>query len=176
MEGVGLNPTRTGFFDILRRAGAEVTATIDDTSTSEPTGRLRVRHKDLASFAVEPEEVPGVIDEIPALAALAAMLPAGSSMTVRGAGELRVKESDRIAMLAQGFRHLGSDVEEYDDGFTLRARPLAPRADLDAADDHRLAMAFMLAATRAAAPVTIHRVAVGVSYPEFLETFGRVTA
>jgi 3-phosphoshikimate 1-carboxyvinyltransferase len=170
IDGVGLNPTRTGVLDILRRAGAEVTVDIADPAAPEPSGTVRVRCRDWRSFALEPVDVAGVIDEIPALAALAAMMPDGRSLVVRGARELRVKESDRIAALASGFRAMGSDVEEYDDGFMLTARPLRG-AIVDAADDHRLAMAFMIAATRASAPVTIHDATVAaVSYPNFFET------
>ncbi|HVL66034.1 MAG TPA: 3-phosphoshikimate 1-carboxyvinyltransferase [Vicinamibacterales bacterium] len=175
IEQVGLNPTRTAFLDVLRRAGAEVTAAPERGGPVEPAGTLRVRQHDFRSFAIEPEEVPALIDEIPALAALAAMMPAGLSMSVRGAGELRVKESDRISALAAGFRALGSEVDEYPDGFTLTARPLRGGTHARAFDDHRLAMAFAVAASRAAAPVTIHEVAVDVSYPGFLDAFARLT-
>jgi 3-phosphoshikimate 1-carboxyvinyltransferase len=120
-------------------------------------------------------EVPGVIDEIPALAALAAMMPAGRSLVVRGARELRVKESDRISALASGFAAMGSDIEEYEDGFRLTARPLAG-AVVDAAHDHRLAMAFAIAATKASSPVTIRGASVvDVSYPGFFDTLARLT-
>jgi 3-phosphoshikimate 1-carboxyvinyltransferase len=116
-----------------------------------------------------------VIDEIPALAALAAMMPEGRTLTVRGAAELRVKESDRISALAAGFRAMGSRVEEYEDGFTLEARPLTG-GSVDAAGDHRLAMAFAVAATRAAAPTTILGASsVDVSYPGFFDELARLT-
>jgi 3-phosphoshikimate 1-carboxyvinyltransferase len=116
-----------------------------------------------------------VIDEIPALAALAAMMPAGRAFTVRGAGELRVKESDRISSLAAGFQAIGARVDEYDDGFTLEARPLTGGA-VDAAGDHRLAMAFAIAATRASGPTTISGASsVDVSYPGFFDELARLT-
>lgn len=174
IANVGLNPTRTGLLDVLRRAGARVTATVTDSSTAEPAGTLRIEHQDLRSFEITPDEVPGLIDEIPALAALAAMMPDGRTLTVRGAGELRVKESDRIAVLARGFRRMGSVVDEYEDGFTLHARPLAGDCVVDAAGDHRLAMAFAIAATRASARVSIMDAAVEVSYPGFWETLAQV--
>ena len=174
VTNVGLNPTRTGFLDILRRAGADITIEPAPSLGPEPVGSIRVRSGAYASFTIDPQEVPGVIDEIPALAAFAALMPPGHHMTVRGARELRVKESDRIAALAAGFRELGSEVEEYEDGFTLTARPLRGDVHVTAHDDHRLAMAFMIAATRAAGRVTISDVAVGVSYPEFIETFANV--
>jgi 3-phosphoshikimate 1-carboxyvinyltransferase len=122
------------------------------------------------SFAVDPAEVPGLIDEIPALGALAAMGPEGTELVVRGAGELRVKESDRITAFATGLRAMGAEVEEFEDGFHLRARPLRG-AVVDAADDHRLAMAFAVAATRASSPTTITGASsVDVSYPGFFDT------
>lgn len=174
VANVGLNPTRTGFLDILRRAGAAITIEPGASRGPEPAGSIRVRSDAFADFTIEPQEVPGVIDEIPALAAFAAMMPPGHRMTVRGAAELRVKESDRISALAAGFRALGSEVDEYEDGFTLTARPLRGNIGLTAHDDHRLAMAFIIAATRASGRVSIGNVAVGVSYPEFLETFASV--
>lgn len=176
IERVGLNPTRTGFIEVLRRAGASIEVTQDHTTGSEPVGTIRARSDTFRSFEITPADVPGLIDEIPALAAFAAMMPDGLTMTVRGASELRVKESDRISALAAGFREMGADVEEFTDGFILTSRPLRGTRTVDAHDDHRLAMAFMIAATRASAPVTIHRVAVGISYPEFDETFARVTS
>jgi 3-phosphoshikimate 1-carboxyvinyltransferase len=176
MENVGLNPTRTALLDVLRRAGAEVTTELVDHRDTEPRGRLIVSAGDAHSFQITPGEVPGVIDEIPALAALTAMMPPGRTMTVRGAGELRVKESDRISALAAGFRAMGAAVEEFEDGFTLESRPLHG-AEVDAAGDHRLAMAFSIAATRASAPVTILGASsVSISYPGFFETLKRVTA
>ena len=173
IEGVGLNPSRTGVLEILRRAGAEIELMADTGSSAEPIGSLRVRYSEPKSFEIAPKEVPGVIDEIPGLAALAAMSP-GIAMTVRGAQELRVKESDRIAMLAKGFRNLGIEVDEYSDGFTIRGGP--PSAgEADAAHDHRLAMAFAVAGSRATGPVTITGAeAVSVSYPGFFDELGRL--
>jgi 3-phosphoshikimate 1-carboxyvinyltransferase len=174
IEGVGLNPTRTGVLDILRRAGADVSVTVDDPDSPERSGRIHVTAAHWNDFAIAPDEVPGVIDEIPALAALAAMMPAGRTFEVRGAQELRVKESDRITALAAGFRAMGSEIEEFEDGFRLRARPLHG-AVVDSAGDHRLAMAFAIAATRASQPVKLEGFsAAAVSYPEFFDTLGRL--
>lgn len=176
IEGVGLNPSRTAILDVVRRAGLRVDVESNDETAGEPAGRIRVGYGSPGSFEITPADVPGLIDEIPALAALGAMLPEGATMSVRGAAELRVKESDRISSLAEGFRALGADVEEFPDGFTLRARPLKG-GTVDAAGDHRLAMAFALAATRAAAPTTIVGASsVNVSYPGFftaLESLSR---
>jgi 3-phosphoshikimate 1-carboxyvinyltransferase len=175
IEQVGLNPTRAAVLDILRRAGARITVSIEDPHAAEPSGTLRVECGEWRSFEVDPAEVPGVIDEIPALAALAAMMPAGRSLLVRGARELRVKESDRISALASGFSAMGTEIEEYDDGFRLTARPLMA-ASVDAAHDHRLAMAFAVAATKASGPVSIRGASVAdVSYPGFFETLAQLT-
>jgi 3-phosphoshikimate 1-carboxyvinyltransferase len=175
VEGVGLNPSRIAVLDIFERAGASVARSIDDERSGEPVGTLRFSAGSAESFSVAPEDVPAVIDEIPALAAMAAMMPPGRTLTVRGAAELRVKESDRISALAAGFRAMGSRVEEYDDGFTLEARPLTG-GSVDAAGDHRLAMAFAVAATRAAAPTTILGASsVDVSYPGFFDELARLT-
>jgi 3-phosphoshikimate 1-carboxyvinyltransferase len=176
IDGVGLNRSRSSVLDVLRRAGAEIELVADggdSQSGGEPTGTIHIRYGDPKPFDIAPEEVPGLIDEIPGLAALAAMQP-GGRMTVRGAGELRVKESDRIAMLARGFGRLGIHVDEYDDGFTIHGGPPAG-GDADAAGDHRLAMAFAIAGSRAAGAVHITGAdAVAVSYPGFFDELERI--
>jgi 3-phosphoshikimate 1-carboxyvinyltransferase len=176
VTGVGLNPTRTAVLEVLRRAGARVEVDGGGEAAGESAGTLHVAYGDPRSFEIAPHEVPGVIDEIPALAALAAMMPDGRTLTVRGASELRVKESDRISALAAGLRALGADVDEFKDGFTLTARPLRA-ASVDAAGDHRLAMAFAIAATRAPQPSRIEGAsAVDVSYPGFFAELARLTS
>jgi 3-phosphoshikimate 1-carboxyvinyltransferase len=140
----------------------------------EPVGRLHVGGGAKRGFSIDPSEVPALIDEIPALAALGALLPEGQRMQVDGAGELRVKESDRIAGLAAGLRALGASVEEYPEGFELVARPLTGAA-LDARGDHRLAMAFAVAATGARTPSAIASASsVAVSYPGFFDELARL--
>jgi 3-phosphoshikimate 1-carboxyvinyltransferase len=176
IDGVGLNRSRSSVLDVLRRAGAEIELVVDEggsQSGGEPTGTIHIRYGDPKPFDIAPEEVPGLIDEIPGLAALAAMQP-GGRMTVRGAGELRVKESDRIAMLARGFGRLGIHVDEYDDGFAIHGGPPAG-GDADAAGDHRLAMAFAIAGSRAAGAVHVTGAdAVAVSYPGFFDELERI--
>ena len=178
IDNVGLNPSRTGVLDVLRRAGARIEVLAEGggratRDAGEPVGSLRVRYGNPRSFEVVPSEVPAMIDELPALAALAAMHE-GVSMTVRGASELRVKESDRIARLAEGFRALGATVLEYPDGFTIDGGPLTG-GTADAAGDHRLAMAFAIAGARAASPVAIAGAeAVAVSYPAFFDELERL--
>lgn len=175
IEGVGLNPSRTGLLAVLRRAGADVSAAADNEDAGEPAGRLTVAAGDRRSFTIDPAEVPGLIDELPALGALGVLLPEGSTMEVRGAAELRVKESDRISALAAGFRALGAGVVEFPDGFRIEARPLHG-ATVDAAGDHRLAMAFAIAACGATTSTTITgAAAVDVSYPGFFQELERLT-
>jgi 3-phosphoshikimate 1-carboxyvinyltransferase len=173
IEQVGLNPTRTAVLGVLARFGAEVEVQEDRPQAGEPLGRIRVRHRVLRPVTIDPAEVPGLIDEIPALAALAAL---GSELTVHGAGELRVKESDRISALAAGLRAIGAEVEEFPDGFHVRAARLTG-GSVDAAGDHRLAMAFAVAALGASEPTTIAGAeAVGISYPGFFETLDGLRA
>jgi 3-phosphoshikimate 1-carboxyvinyltransferase len=175
VRGVGLNPSRTDWLKIVKRAGGIVEASIEEEDAGEPVGRVRISGGERRSFNISPGEVPGLIDEIPALAALGALLPAGSTMTVRGAAELRVKESDRISALARGFRALGAAVDEYPDGFRIEARPLTG-ATVDAEGDHRLAMAFAIAATAAHGATTIAGASsVDVSYPGFFQELERLT-
>jgi len=175
VAGVGLNPSRLALLDILRRAGAEVSATVETEINAEPVGTLRISASALRSFVISPAEVPAVIDEIPAFAALGALLPEGQRMEVRGASELRVKESDRISRLTEGLRGLGASVQEFDDGFRIDARRLVGGA-VDSAGDHRLAMAFAVAATGASGVTTIAGAsAVDVSYPGFFDDLERLT-
>jgi 3-phosphoshikimate 1-carboxyvinyltransferase len=165
VEHVGLNPTRTGIIEILRRMGADVKTVVEHAQAGEPIGIIHVRHADLAPADIAPEEVPGVIDELPVLAALATH---GGELSVRGAQELRVKESDRISALAEGLRLMGGDIEERPDGFHVRGRNRLRGGEVDAKGDHRLAMAFAIAALGASGPTVIHDAgSAGVSYPEF---------
>ncbi|MEO8679566.1 MAG: 3-phosphoshikimate 1-carboxyvinyltransferase [Vicinamibacterales bacterium] len=169
---VGLNPTRAALLDVLRRAGAMVDETIEDEWHGEPVGRLRVRHQALVDLVIAPGEVPEIIDELPVLGALGTF---GGSITVSGAGELRVKESDRIAELVAGLRAMGADADEQPDGFQIRAtRPLRG-GTVHAHGDHRLAMAFAIAALGATGPTLIEGAGVvAVSYPSFFEDLGRL--
>jgi 3-phosphoshikimate 1-carboxyvinyltransferase len=173
IEGVGLNPTRTGIVDILRRMGASVDITGAAETSGEPAGTIVVRHGRLTAAEIAPEEVPGVIDELPVLGALATH---GGELRVSGAQELRVKESDRITALADGFRRMGADIEEAPDGFHVRGRRLRG-GEVDALNDHRLAMAFAIAALGASGPTTIHDAgAAAVSYPEFFSVLESLRA
>jgi 3-phosphoshikimate 1-carboxyvinyltransferase len=118
------------------------------------------------------DEVPLLIDEIPALAAWAAN---GGDLHVTGAGELRVKESDRISSLVSGFRALGADIDEFADGFHIRGSRRLSGGQADAVGDHRLAMAFAIAALGAEGPSAIAGSdSVAISYPDFFATLERL--
>jgi 3-phosphoshikimate 1-carboxyvinyltransferase len=174
IDHVGLNPTRTPLLDVLRRFGARVTVETSATDGGEPQGTVAVEHDRIQPLEIQPDEIPGLIDELPAIAALAAH---GGRVTVSGAGELRVKESDRIATLVTGLRGLGLDADEKADGFTIdgsRGRPAGGIAN--ARGDHRMAMAFAIAALAADGPSTIDGAdVVVISYPGFFDTLGRLT-
>lgn len=174
LRNVGLNPTRSALFDVLRRAGADVTTTITGVRHGEPVGVVRVAHGDARPLAIAETEVPLLIDELPALAALATF---GGRIEVRGAAELRVKESDRISSLVGGLRALGADADELPDGFVIRGGARLSGGEVDAGHDHRLAMSFAVAALGAAADTTIHGAEIAaVSFPGFFETLDRLRA
>jgi 3-phosphoshikimate 1-carboxyvinyltransferase len=164
---VGLNPSRAALLDLLKRYGADIDVTIEDEWQGEPVGRVRVRHGARRDLVIEPAEVPEVIDEIPVLATLGTF---GGSVTVSGASELRVKESDRIAELVAGLRAIGADADERADGFQVRHGARLTGGTVHARHDHRLAMAFAIAALGASGPTQIEGAdAVAVSYPSFFE-------
>jgi 3-phosphoshikimate 1-carboxyvinyltransferase len=150
---------------VLTRIGADVLVENDQRPSGEPIGTIVVRHRELRPVVIAPNEVPGIIDELPVLGALATH---GGDLLVTGAAELRVKESDRISALADGFRRMGAEIDELPDGFHVRGRTRLRGGEVDARNDHRLAMAFAIAALGATGPTTIHDAgAAAVSYPAF---------
>jgi 3-phosphoshikimate 1-carboxyvinyltransferase len=174
IENVGLNPTRTGLVDVLRRYGARVDIEPTSDVAGEPIGTIVVAAGRTGAVAISPEEVPILIDELPAVAALAAT---GGEVSVHGATELRVKESDRIAALVAGFRALGIEAEERPDGFVVRGSGAPAGGVADARGDHRMAMAFAIAALAAQRPSRVEGAdAVDVSYPGFFETLATLVS
>ncbi len=174
IDDVGLNPTRTALFDVLRRAGANVETTQTGTWHGEPVGRVRITSGTREAVVITPEEVPLLIDELPALAALATF---GGSIEVRGAAELRVKESDRISALVDGLRAMGADADEAPDGFMIRGTTRLTGGAVNARHDHRLAMSFAIAALGASGDTTIMGAEVAaVSFPGFFDTLDRLRA
>ncbi len=171
LPNVGMNPTRTGLLDILRRMGAHIEILNPRTSGSEPVADLRVFASPLSGIDVPPALVPLAIDEFPVLFAAAAC--ARGRTTVSGAEELRVKESDRIAAMSAGFAALGVEHEVTADGMRIegRAEGAAFRGGtIDSRGDHRIAMSFAIASLRASGPLRIRDVAnVATSFPGFVE-------
>jgi 3-phosphoshikimate 1-carboxyvinyltransferase len=167
IEGVGLNPTRTGLIEILRAMGARIEVGNLREEAGEPVGDLRVEGAALRGTDVDPALVPRAIDDLPALFVAAAV--ARGHTRVRGAAELRVKESDRLATMAAGLRALGATVREHADGLEIEGGGLHGGV-VDGAGDHRVAMAFAVAGQLADGPVRILDTAnVATSYPGFAE-------
>jgi 3-phosphoshikimate 1-carboxyvinyltransferase len=168
IESVGMNPRRTGLLDALRHMGADIEATASREEGGEPVADLRVRAAPLHGIDVPLELVPDMIDEFPALFAAAAC--ARGRTTVRGAEELRVKESDRIAAMAAALRALGIGVDERPDGAVFEGG--SPRGGaVESHGDHRIAMASAVLAQAASGDVRISDVAnVATSFPGFVET------
>ncbi len=168
VAGMLLNPTRTGYLEVLRRMGA-APAIRRRAAAAEPWGDVTVTHAPLRPFTVAGEIVPTLVDELPVLAVLAATADGVSRL--RGAAELRVKESDRIALTAAGLRALGVTVDEHPDGLDVHGRPDRewPAAPVPVATggDHRIAMAFAVLALATRAGVVLDDAAcVGVSFPD----------
>jgi 3-phosphoshikimate 1-carboxyvinyltransferase len=167
LRAVGLNPRRTGLLQALRLMGADIREHAPRELGGEPVADLEVRHARLRGIDVPVELVPDMIDEFPALFVAAAV--ADGITRVRGAAELRVKESDRIAVMAAGLRRLGIPVEETPDGASITGGRLAG-GEVDSAGDHRIAMSFAVAGAVAAGPVRIGDCAnVATSFPGFVD-------
>jgi 3-phosphoshikimate 1-carboxyvinyltransferase len=167
IEDVGLNPTRAGFLSILRRMGATVETELE-AAEPEPRGTLLVSGGPLAAVDVGPADVPAAIDELPLVAVLATQ--AQGVTRVHGAAELRVKESDRIASVAAGLQAMGARIETTADGFEVEGPTELTGAALDATGDHRIAMAFAVAALLARGPSRLSGAEwVAISYPDFFD-------
>jgi 3-phosphoshikimate 1-carboxyvinyltransferase len=174
--GAGLNPTRTTLVEVLRRMGAEIDISVTGDAGPEPTGDIRVRGgRPLSAVAIGGAEVPPLIDELPLLAI--AMAAADGTSEVRDARELRVKESDRIAATVAGLRGIGANVEELPDGWRV-SRGMPAEARIATHGDHRIAIAFAVAATAGVAKAVEldDPECVSVSYPGFWDDLATVTA
>jgi 3-phosphoshikimate 1-carboxyvinyltransferase len=169
--GMGLNWTRTGFFRIAQRMGAVVLGELEEghpdaMPAGEPVGDVDVAQAPLEGTVVEPHEVPLAIDELPLVALLGCF--AEGETVVRGAAELRVKESDRIAATVDGLRGLGADIEATEDGFAVRGGTGIDGGTLDARGDHRMAMLGAVAGLASRTGVEVVGMeAAAVSYPSF---------
>ncbi len=169
----GLNPTRLGILDVLRRMGAAVDAEQERTALGEPVGSIRLRPAPLSGTVVLPDEVPGLVDEIPLVAILG--LAATGITEVRGAAELRTKESDRLAAIAGMVGSLGGRIELFDDGFRVEGPQQLGPGTVDPRGDHRIAMAAAAASPllRGEAVRILGAECAAVSYPDFVGDFRR---
>ena len=176
IENVLLNPHRTGFIEVLRSMGADIVVEPgSEPAGGDVVGRIIARSSKLHGVTVPEESVPAVVDELPILAVAAAF--ADGVFVVRGASELRVKESDRIATLAEGLRALGASVIEYPDGFRVMGGPALTGAKVSSHGDHRIAMAMAVAALGASGDTDIEGAeAVAISLPRFFEELRRGSA
>lgn len=172
IKNVGVNPTRTGVLDALAAMNADVTLENERDVTGEPVADLRVRHSALKGCTIGGDLIPRLIDEVPILA-VAALFAEGTT-TITDAAELRVKESDRLSVMAAALTQLGGSVTEQPDGLEIvgmGAEAQLTSAQLDSYTDHRIAMSLAIAATRTQGISQIHRAeAAAVSYPSFFET------
>ncbi len=172
LRHVGVNPTRTGIISIMRNMGADITLFNEKTVGGEPVADLRVKHSKLQGIAIPEDQVPLAIDEFPAIFIAAACAQGETVLT--GAEELRVKESDRIQAMADGLTVLGVDALARPDGIVIKGGAIGGGC-VDSVGDHRIAMAFSVAALRATSAIEVKNCAnVQTSFPSFVELAGQV--
>ena len=178
LENVGVNPTRTGIIEILRLMGAEIELGNHREIGDEPIADINIRGTRLQAIDVPAELVPLAIDEFPVIFVAAAS--AAGTTRITGASELRVKESDRIAVMADGLITLGVDAEPTEDGMVIKGQTEFNGGEIDSHGDHRIAMAFTIAALKSNAPISLTGCgAIATSFPNFfslVETAGMRTA
>jgi 3-phosphoshikimate 1-carboxyvinyltransferase len=174
LQGVNVNPTRAGLLDVLERMGARVAVFNRRTVSGEPVADLEVRHAPLSATTVDAEEVPRLVDELPLVALLGAF--AHGETIVRGAEELRAKETDRIETVTEGLRAVGIRIEARPDGFVVRGTPARPRGGrVDAHGDHRIAMLGAVAGLVSREGVQIEDAeSAAISFPGFYDLLDRI--
>ena len=173
IENVGLNPTRTGVLEVLDQMDARVEVLNRRDVAGEPVGDLRVVHGPLKPFHFGEEVMPRLVDEVPILSVAACFCDGESRIT--GAEELRVKETDRLAVMARQLKAMGADIEEHPDGLTIRGGRQLRGTALDSETDHRVAMSLAIAAMMAEGDSTLARSeAAAVSYPTFWDDLARL--
>lgn len=174
LRDIGLNERRLGFVKVVRRMGADVSWNVERDAAGEPVGTIRARSSRLRGTTIDGSEVPAMIDELVLLACVAAR--ADGPTTVRGAQELRVKESDRIATVVRSLQVIGANAEETSDGFVVHGSAAPLSGEVRTHGDHRVAMAFGVLARLANNDVRIDdRSCVAVSYPSFWDDLERLT-
>ncbi|MGJ3244883.1 MAG: 3-phosphoshikimate 1-carboxyvinyltransferase [Elainellaceae cyanobacterium] len=173
IQNVGVNPTRTGILDALSQMSADVSLEHQRTVAGEPVADIRVRSSSLHACRIEGDLIPRLIDEIPILA-VAAIFANGTTI-IKDAAELRVKESDRLAVMANQLNRMGANVTELPDGLEITGGSPLHGAEVDSHTDHRIAMSLAIAALTANGATHIHRAeAAAISYPDFTSTLQRV--
>ena len=172
-QNIGLNSTRTAIIEYLQSIGGEIIISNCESRSGEPVGSVRVKASPLGGGEIPVETIPGLIDELPVLSVLGTQTEDG--LVFRGAQELRVKESDRIAAVAENLRRMGAEVEEFPDGLRIPGRQRLKGAEISSYGDHRIAMAFTIAGLMADGTTTIQDSdCVQISFPTFFETIARV--
>ena len=173
VENVGVNPTRTGILEALELMGADIQLENQREVAGEPVADIRVRSGGLKSCTIAGDIIPRLIDEIPILAVAAAF--AEGTTIIRDAEELRVKESDRITVMAQQLNKMGAKISELPDGMEITGGTPLVGAEVDSHTDHRIAMSLAIAALNATGTTTIHRAeAAAISYPNFTTTLREI--
>jgi 3-phosphoshikimate 1-carboxyvinyltransferase len=173
LQAVGVNPTRTGYLEVLSRMGGTVEREAEHETAGEPVADLVIRPAALRATEVPAEEIPRLIDEIPLLAVAASR--AEGETWFHSVGELRLKESDRLGLLAANLRAVGAEAEVEGDDLLVRGSDRPPRGQVETAGDHRLAMAFAVLGTLPGARVALSETAsAAVSYPDFFQDLARI--
>jgi 3-phosphoshikimate 1-carboxyvinyltransferase len=172
VPNICLNPTRIGFFGVMRSMGADVTVDAGAEQGGEPTGSIVAAHSDLSAVLIDEAQVPSMIDELPLLACVAAR--ASGTTEIRGAAELRVKESDRIATVVSNLRAVGATASELPDGLVVTGSKVPLRGRVITHGDHRIAMAFGVLGALPGNDIEIDDPeCVAVSYPDFWTDLAR---
>ena len=173
VENVGVNPTRTGILEVLAMMGADITLENQREVAGEPVADIRVRYSKLKACQIAGDIIPRLIDEIPIIA-VAAVFAEGTTV-IKDAEELRVKESDRIAVMASQLNRMGAKVSELPDGMEITGGTPLVGTDVDSYTDHRIAMSLAIAALNAGGSTIINRAeAAAISYPDFTATLKQI--
>lgn len=175
IKNVGVNPTRDGILTVCRQMGADITLLNPSSESGEPTADLLVRHSALHGTVIEGAVIPTLIDELPMIAAMACF--ADGETVIRDAAELKVKESNRIAVMTDSLKAMGADVEETEDGMIIRGGKPLHGAVIDSRKDHRIAMTFAVTALASSGETEILDAdCVNISYPSFYEDLKKLQA
>ncbi|NLK90397.1 MAG: 3-phosphoshikimate 1-carboxyvinyltransferase [Clostridiales bacterium] len=173
IEGVGLNPTRTGIVDVLKRMGANIKILNKRVLNNEPIGDIHIVGSDLRGTEISGDIIPRLIDEIPVIAVAAAL--AKGTTTIRNAEELKIKESNRIVAMVTELKKIGADIEETDDGMIIRGKDALQGGTVESYNDHRIAMALAIAGLLSKEGVIINNPhCVDISFPDFFDILDRM--